>query len=123
MVDSWLRQTAAAMKEALRSRALNERFLISYDMNFYKNVAAQRMHNRAHQTNYTAGYILFVQNGAPLPASSVDYRAVLDMEPHEIRTCDGMHHYMTTTAENILGLAVFAQRRPETKGLMYSGGR
>ena len=48
------------MKNTLRSRGLDERFLISYDnMGFNKNVAAQRMHNRVHQTNYPAGYILF----------------------------------------------------------------
>ena len=52
---------AAVMKEIVEKTRFN-RFFISYNnMDFYKNVRDQQLHNRSAIVNYTAGYICFMK--------------------------------------------------------------
>lgn len=117
------RKTAAAASQILRTRALNERFLISYDnINFYKNVTAQRMHNRAHQTNYTAGYVLYMGTDKALPADSVDYSSALNTTLCDIRIGDGMRQYMTKAVEHCIGIAIMRYCRNAMQRQLRQGG-
>lgn len=85
-----LKVNAVAIKELAKRRILEERFFISYDnMNFYEHIRDQRLHNKGHQVNYTAGYLCFMptDNSNPetswedryLDANQVNYNAVNDL--------------------------------------------
>lgn len=50
--------------------AQSQRLFILYNnINFYKKVCDQRLHNKAHIVNYTAEYVCFINaaDGSPLP--------------------------------------------------------
>ncbi len=65
-----LQVNARVILSRLKERAQTQRFFISYDnMNFYEKVRDQRLYNKAHIVNYTAGYVCFMNaaDGSPLP--------------------------------------------------------
>lgn len=56
-------------------------FFISYDnMNFYEKVQDQRLHNKAHQVAYTAGYVFFMKGAGYLNANSINHAAIRDLK-------------------------------------------
>ncbi len=66
-----------AVLRLLCERVNVERFFLSYNnINFYKKVQDQRVHNKNHQVAYTAGYIYFIKGEASLLCHTVDYEAV-----------------------------------------------
>ena len=76
-----LTANSEAVLQTLRERVRNERFLISYDnMNFYEKVQDQRVHNKAHQVAYTAGYICFMKGKGCLNANTINYQAIRDLK-------------------------------------------
>lgn len=90
--------------KVLAERTQKERFFISYDnLNFYKHVRDQRSHNRAHQVNYTAGYVLFMNQDTHLPASSVDHTMALNVEGSELLPYSELEEYSIQSAEYNIG--------------------
>lgn len=88
----------------LAERTQNERFFISYDnLNFYKNVRDQRSYNRAHQVNYTAGYVLFMGQESHLPASSIDYTLALDIDNSLLLPNEDLEEYNILAAQYNIG--------------------
>lgn len=70
-----LQVNAKAILSRFKERASSQRLFISYDnMNFYKKVQDQRLYNKAHIVNYTAGYMCFMNapDGSPLPYINSD---------------------------------------------------
>ena len=98
------RATAKEAMKVLAERTQKQRFFISYDnLNFYKQVRDQRSHNRAHQVNYTAGYVLFMNDDTHLPASSVDHSRALDMEGSKLLPNPELENYTVRAAEYNIG--------------------
>ncbi len=77
-----LQVNAQAILSRLEERAQSQRLFLSYDnMNFYKKVRDQRLYNKAHLVNYTAGYVCFMNaaDGSTLPyinSDQVQYEAL-----------------------------------------------
>lgn len=59
----------------------NERFLVLYDnMNFYKMVQDQQVHNKAHQVAYMAWYVWFMKREGCLNANTINHHAIRDLK-------------------------------------------
>ena len=84
-VVSALRRNGETSLKNLREEIRHRRFFVSFDnMNFFRNVRDQRMHNHAHQVNYTAGFVCVMERCGErlcecgsLPAESIDREAAL----------------------------------------------
>lgn len=98
------RATAKTAMKVLAERTHNQRFFISYDnLNFYKHVRDQRSHNRAHQVNYTAGYILFMNGDKHRPVASIDHASCLDVTSNDLLPNKESEEYNTQAAEFNIG--------------------
>jgi hypothetical protein len=133
-----LRYNAEASRHLLRKVVKQGRFFISFDnMNFYRNVRDQRIHNRSHQVNYTAGYICVMdcrcspdpdcECGA-LPQESIDHRAarLLCFEDFDIDSEDETYlrdsacHLFGVVLNRHFGKPMGKQIDPETRHPRYS---
>lgn len=77
-------------------------------MNFYKNVRDQRLYNKAHIVNYTAGYICFMNapDGSSLPHISyenIDYDAVNSLTAKDFLLDKVRYNHHSTAMRYILG--------------------
>lgn len=84
-VISALRRNGEAAITKLHGEIRHRRSFVSFDnMNFFHNVRDQRMHNHAHQINYTVGFVCIMKfckkqqcECGSLPADSIDRKAAL----------------------------------------------
>ena len=114
----------------LAERTQKERFFISYDnLNFYKNVRDQRSYNRAHQVNYTAGYVLFMGKDSHLPAGSINYTLALEADNSLLLPNEDLEAYNIRAASYNLGKTLHRycrnamdSQRDDKKRLRYSVG-
>ena len=61
-IISALRRNGEASLKQLSEEIRHRRFFVSFDnMNFFRNVRDQRVHNHAHQVNYTAGFVCVLE--------------------------------------------------------------
>ena len=83
-------------------------------MNFFRNVRDQRIHNHAHQVNYTAGFVCVMECCAErqcecgsLPAESIDREAALAVGFRDFDLSDGMtDQYFQEAAAYLFGTAL-----------------
>ena len=82
-----LRQNREVSLKQLREEILQRRFFVSFDnMNFFRNVRGQCMHNHSHQVNYTAGFVCIMKcceekqcECGSLPVRGIDRKEALAM--------------------------------------------
>ena len=66
-----------AVLRLLCKKVTVKQFFLFYDnMNFYKKVQDQKVHNKNHQVIYIPRYICFIKSKASLLCHTVDYEAV-----------------------------------------------
>ena len=72
-----LNTNGQAVLRMLCKRVNIKQFFLSYDnINFYKKVQDQRVHNKNYQVVYIAGYICFMKGQKSLFCYTVDYKAI-----------------------------------------------
>lgn len=104
-----LQINARAILSMLDERIKNQQFFISYDnMNFYENVRDQRLYNKVHMVNYTAGYICFMNapDGSLLlhiGCEQVQYDAVDNLIASDFLLDQVGYNHCTATTHYLLG--------------------
>lgn len=70
---------AIAVLEKLKEKAWCRRFFVSYNnMNIYSTQQDQHLHNKAHQIDYTAGYVSFMHSPHDEDPEATWYKQYLD---------------------------------------------
>ena len=100
---------AWAILTMLEEWVKSQRFFIPYNnMNFYKNVHDQRLYNKTHMVNFTAGYIYFINalNGSSFPHIShknVNYDSINSLTAKDFLLDKVGYNHRSTTIRYILG--------------------
>ncbi len=96
-----------------------ERFFLSYDnVNFYKKVQDQRVHNKNYQVAYTTRYIYFMKGEASLFYHTVDYEAVNKLTPSDFLLApaefkfqmEATHYMLSQVLSRYFGKKIYKER-------------
>ena len=126
-----LKDNAKEVELKIQDMVWHNRFFISFDnMNFYEHTRDQRLHNKGHQLNYTAGYICLMDTGIDtqridgdaesldggaeavssnwkhryLDSNQVDLSAVLRLEQEDFELADIEFRHRTDSSKHIISL-------------------
>lgn len=121
-----LKENAKEVELKIQDMVWHNRFFISFDnMNFYEHTRYQRLHNKGHQLNYTAGYICLMDTGVDrqsldgdaeseavsnnwklryLDSNQVDLFAVLRLKQEDFELGDVEFRHRTDSSKHIISL-------------------
>ena len=103
IVGQALNANRQAVLRMLCEKVNIEQFFISDDnMNFYKKVQDQRIHNKNHQVAYTTSYLCFMKGQRFFSCHTVDYKAVNKLKPKNFLLALAEFQHQTKAIRNTL---------------------